>query len=81
MRQSLNREWAQRRHLCPLFLIVLAFATAESDTISDTSAVRLVAEQIGWRPLAGVIAGAARAAAMLLAGRASNRGAWLQSSR
>ena len=80
VRQSLNVESGLNDGICvPLFLIVLAFATAESDTISDTSAVRLVAEQIGYGAFAGALAGAAGAAAILLASRASNReGAWLQ---
>jgi NhaP-type Na+/H+ or K+/H+ antiporter len=80
VRQSLNVESGLNDGICvPLFLIVLAFATAESDTISDTSAVRLVAEQIGYGALAGALAGAAGAAAILVASRASNReGAWLQ---
>ena len=80
VRQSLNVESGLNDGICvPLFLIVLAFATAESNTISDSSAVRLVAEQIGYGALAGAIAGAAGAAAVLLASRASNReGAWLQ---
>ena len=51
---------------------MLAFATAESDTISDTSAVRLVAEQIGYGAFAGALAGG-RGGGVLVAGRASNR--------
>jgi sodium/hydrogen antiporter len=80
VRQSLNVESGLNDGICvPLFLIVLAFATAESETISDSSAVRLVAEQIGYGALAGAIAGAAGAAAVLVASRASNReAAWLQ---
>ena len=80
VRQSLNVESGLNDGICvPVFLIVLAIATAEGGAIGDGAAARLVAEQIGYGALAGVIAGAAAAAAILVAERAPHtERAWLQ---
>ena len=80
VRQSLNVESGLNDGICvPVFLIVLAIATAEGGAIGDGTAARLVAEQIGYGALAGGIAGAAAAAAILVAERATHtEQAWLQ---
>ena len=80
VRQSLNVESGLNDGICvPVFLIVLAIATAEGGAIGDGAAARLVAEQIGYGALAGGIAGAAAAAAILVAERAAHtEQAWLQ---
>ena len=80
VRQSLNVESGLNDGICvPVFLIVLAIATAEGGAIGDGAAARLVAEQIGYGALAGGIAGAAAAAAILVAERATHtEQAWLQ---
>jgi sodium/hydrogen antiporter len=80
VRQSLNVESGLNDGICvPVFLIVLAIATAEGGTIGDGAAAHLVAEQIGYGALAGGIAGAAAAAAILVAERATHtEQAWLQ---
>jgi NhaP-type Na+/H+ or K+/H+ antiporter len=80
VRQSLNVESGLNDGICvPVFLIVLAIATAEGGAIGDGAAARLVAEQIGYGALAGVIAGAAGAAAIVVAERAAQtEQAWLQ---
>ena len=72
VRQSLNVESGLNDGICvPVFLIVLAIATAEGGAIGDGAAARLVGEQIGYGALAGVIAGAVSAAAILVAERAT----------
>ena len=80
VRQSLNVESGLNDGICvPVFLIVLAIASVESDRIGTSAAVRLAAEQIGYGALAGVLAGAAGAAAIALAARASHvENAWLE---
>jgi NhaP-type Na+/H+ or K+/H+ antiporter len=62
-----------------LFWIVLAIAQAESGAIGNGAAVRLVLEQIGYGILAGVVAGAAAACVIVVAGRHRHvGGSWLQ---
>ena len=62
VRQGLNVESGLNDGICvPLFWIVLAIAQAESGSIGDGAAARLVLEQIGYGVLAGVIAGVAAA--------------------
>ena len=80
VRQSLNVESGLNDGICvPVFLVVLAVASVESDRLGASSAVRVVAEQIGYGALAGAIAGAAGAAALLVAGRAAHADSdWLE---
>jgi sodium/hydrogen antiporter len=80
VRQSLNVESGLNDGICvPLFLVVLAVASVESDRLGASSAVRVVAEQIGYGALAGAIAGAAGAAALVVAGRAAHADSdWLE---
>ena len=80
VRQGLNVESGLNDGICvPLFLVVLAVASVESDGLGASSAVRVVAEQIGYGALAGAIAGAAGAAALLVAGRAARTESdWLE---
>jgi NhaP-type Na+/H+ or K+/H+ antiporter len=80
VRQSLNVESGLNDGICvPLFLVVLAIASVESDALGGREAIRLVAEQIGYGALAGAIAGAAGAAAILLAARTGRADdAWLE---
>ena len=80
VRQSLNVESGLNDGICvPLFLVVLAVASVESDALGGSAAVRLVAEQIGYGALAGAIAGAAGAAAIALAARTARAdNAWLE---
>ena len=60
VRQGLNVESGLNDGICvPLFWIVLAIAQAESGTMGDGAAARLVLEQIGYGILAGVLAGIA----------------------
>ncbi len=73
VRQSLNVESGLNDGICvPLFLVVVAVASVESDRLGAASAVRVLTEQIGYGALAGVLAGAAGAAALTLAGRAAH---------
>jgi NhaP-type Na+/H+ or K+/H+ antiporter len=80
VRQGLNVESGLNDGICvPLFWIVLAIAQAESGAIGDGAALRLVLEQIGYGILAGVAAGAAAAAVLMVAGRHGHvEGSWLQ---
>ena len=80
VRQSLNVESGLNDGICvPLFLVVLAIASVESDRLGRSAAVRLVAEQIGYGAIAGAIAGAAGAATILLAARTRRADhAWLE---
>jgi NhaP-type Na+/H+ or K+/H+ antiporter len=80
VRQGLNVESGLNDGICvPLFWIVLAIAQAESGAIGDGAALRLVLEQIGYGILAGVVAGAAAACVVVLAGgRQFVGGSWLQ---
>ena len=80
VRQGLNVESGLNDGICvPLFWIVLAIAQAESGSIGDGAAARLVLEQIGYGVLAGVIAGVAAACVVIVGGK--HRfidGSWLQ---
>ena len=80
IRQGLNVESGLNDGICvPIFLIVLAVAEAEAGAIGDGAAVRLVAEQIGYGIVAGVVAGAAAAAVVRVAGTHGEvDAAWLQ---
>ena len=80
VRQSLNVESGLNDGICvPLFFIALAVAQAEEGAIGDGAAARLVAEQIGYGILGGVLAGVAAAAVVVLAGgRGLVDPAWLQ---
>ncbi len=80
VRQSLNVESGLNDGICvPLFLVVLAVASVESDRLGAASALRVVAEQIGYGALAGASGGAAGAAALIVAGRAAHAESdWLE---
>ena len=81
VRQGLNVESGLNDGICvPLFWIVLAIAQAESGSIGDGAAARLVLEQIGYGLLAGVIAGVA-AACVVIVGRQARVHRWLRGSR
>ena len=80
VRQGLNVESGLNDGICvPLFWIVLAIAQAESGALGNSAAVRLVLEQIGYGILAGVLAGAAAAWVVVVAGGHRHvGGSWLQ---
>jgi NhaP-type Na+/H+ or K+/H+ antiporter len=80
VRQGLNVESGLNDGICvPLFWIVLAIAQAESGSIGNGAAVRLVLEQIGYGILAGVIAGVAAACVVIVGGKHGFiDGSWLQ---
>jgi sodium/hydrogen antiporter len=80
VRQGLNVESGLNDGICvPLFWIVLAIAQAESGAIGEGAAVQLVAEQIGYGILAGVVAGIAAACVVVIAGGHGHvGGTWLQ---
>jgi sodium/hydrogen antiporter len=80
VRQGLNVESGLNDGICvPLFWIVLAIAQAESGAIGNGAAARLVLEQIGYGILAGVLAGAAAAFVVRVAGGRRLVGdSWLQ---
>ncbi len=80
IRQGLNVESGLNDGICvPVFWIALAIAQAESGAIGDGAALRLVLEQIGFGVLAGVAAGIASAAVVVVAGRHHTlEGSWLQ---
>ena len=80
VRQGLNVESGLNDGICvPLFWIVLAIAQAEAGAIGDRAAVRLVLEQIGYGIFAGVVAGIAAAAVVVVAGgHGQVSGSWLQ---
>ncbi|MCU0312867.1 MAG: cation:proton antiporter [Solirubrobacteraceae bacterium] len=62
VRQGLNVESGLNDGLCvPIFYIAIAVAGAEAGTTSETAAVTLVLEQIGYGVVGGVIAGIAGA--------------------
>src|SRR4051794_20460817 len=78
VRQGLNVESGLNDGICvPLFWIVLAVAQAESGSIGDGAAIRLVGEQIGYGVLAGVLAGAAGALVLAVAARSGLARGWL----
>jgi sodium/hydrogen antiporter len=80
IRQGLNVESGLNDGICvPIFFIVLAVAEAEAGAIGDGAALRLVAEQIGYGVVAGVVAGAAAALAVrAVLGSRTVDAAWLQ---
>lgn len=58
--QGLNVESGLNDGICvPLLLIAIALAEAESGSITDTHAVRILAEEIGYGVLGGIVAGVA----------------------
>ena len=62
VRQGLNVESGLNDGICvPLLLIAIAIAQAEEGAIGDGAALRLVAEEIGYGCIGGVIAGIAAA--------------------
>jgi NhaP-type Na+/H+ or K+/H+ antiporter len=80
IRQGLNIESGLNDGICvPLLLIVLAAADVESNTEATSTAVKIVAEEIGYGIVGGLAAGALVAAIVAFAYR---RGlvtsAWLQ---
>jgi sodium/hydrogen antiporter len=80
VRQGLNVESGLNDGLCvPIFVVVLAVATAEAGIVSDAHAFRVLAEEIGYGVLAGVAAGALAAVVVVLAApRGLVQGSWLQ---
>lgn len=80
VRQSLNVESGLNDGICvPLFFVVLAVAQAEETEAGWRDSLRLVLEQLGYGALAGVGAGVA-AAAVVIVGvrRGSIVPSWLQ---
>ncbi len=70
VRQGLNVESGLNDGICvPLFFIALGIAQAEEGVLGHGAAARIVAEEIGYGIVAGVIAGFATAAVVDLAGR------------
>jgi NhaP-type Na+/H+ or K+/H+ antiporter len=70
VRQSLNVESGLNDGICvPLFLVALSVAQAEEGAVGSGHAARMVLEKIGFGTLAGVGAGIATAAVVLVAGR------------
>ena len=70
VRQGLNVESGLNDGICvPLFLIVLAIAQAEAGDLGRAGAARIVVEELGYGILAGVAAGVATAAVVVVAGR------------
>ena len=80
VRQGLNVESGLNDGICvPLFWIVLAIAQAESGSIGNGAAARLVLEQIGYGILAGLIAGVAAACVVIVGGKHGFiEASWLQ---
>jgi NhaP-type Na+/H+ or K+/H+ antiporter len=80
IRQGLNVESGLNDGICvPLFFIVLALAQAEEGAIGDGAAVRLVAEQIGYGIVGGLVGGVAAALVLVVAfSRGFVDDAWLQ---
>ena len=78
VRQGLNVESGLNDGICvPLFLIVLAIAQAEAGDLGRAGAARIVVEELGYGILAGVAAGVATAAVVVVAGRFVES-TWLQ---
>ena len=80
IRQGLNVESGLNDGICvPLLLIFLAAADAEAGIATDQHAIKVVAEQIGYGIVGGVVAGAGSAALLALARRHDLiTGSWLQ---
>ncbi len=80
IRQGLNVESGLNDGICvPLLLVALAAAEVESSVETTGGAIQVVAEQIGYGVLGGVVGGAAAAAVLLTAGRRGwIDGIWLQ---
>jgi NhaP-type Na+/H+ or K+/H+ antiporter len=80
VRQGLNVESGLNDGICvPLFFIVLALSQADAGSVTDIAAAKLVAEEIGYGLLAGLVAGALGAAIVVVAGpRRWIDGPWLQ---
>jgi sodium/hydrogen antiporter len=80
IRQGLNVESGLNDGICvPLLLIALAAADVEDNAASSQHAIRIVAEQIGYGILGGVVAGLAAAAVVAFAYRRDLvSGAWFQ---
>jgi sodium/hydrogen antiporter len=80
IRQGLNVESGLNDGICvPLLFIALAAAEVEASEESGSGAVRLVAEQIGYGVVGGIVGGVAAAGVLLTAGRRGwIDGAWLQ---
>ena len=80
VRQSLNVESGLNDGLCvPVFVVVLTVAGADAGLVSDSRAVTVLVDQIGYGVLAGAAAGALGAAVVVLAGpRGFVEGSWLQ---
>lgn len=72
IRQGLNVESGLNDGLCvPLFFMAIAFAEADSGTVSDHTAAELVLEEIGYGVIGGVVAGVLGALALRFAARRS----------
>ena len=70
IRQGLNVESGLNDGICvPLLLIALAAAEKQADITTQSHAVTVVGEEIGYGILGGVIAGALGAAVIVVAGR------------
>lgn len=80
IRQGLNGESGLNDGLCaPLFFIALAIANAEESALTAADAFRIVAEEIGYGVVGGVLAGAVGVVALRQALRhASVEASWLQ---
>ena len=80
IRQGLNVESGLNDGLCvPLFFIALAIAEADEGALSARGALELVAEEIGWGLVGGILAGALGAVALRTAQRRGLAEAhWLQ---
>jgi NhaP-type Na+/H+ or K+/H+ antiporter len=80
VRQGLNVESGLNDGLCvPVFVVVLAVASAEAGIVSDSHALTVLVEQIGYGVLFGVAAGALSAGVVVLAGpRGLVESSWLQ---
>jgi NhaP-type Na+/H+ or K+/H+ antiporter len=80
IRQGLNVESGLNDGICvPLLFIALAIAGAEKGSLSAAHAVRLVAEEIGYGVLGGLVAGAVAAIVLRVAlPRGLVDGSWLQ---
>ncbi|HVM56927.1 MAG TPA: cation:proton antiporter [Gaiellaceae bacterium] len=69
IRQGLNVESGLNDGICvPLFAVALTVASTEAGIMGQTHAATLLAEAIGYGVLFGVLAGAAAAAVVVLAG-------------